>query len=117
MNSDRANFSVGQLITHRLFEYRGGGVDPHFLGGEDWYQKMAHTRPPKDRPWYHVLVDGAEYQTYVAERNLEADDSGAPIRPPPPRPVFRRVGRRTLHAAAKGQLARATRSWTDKLDC
>ncbi|MDP6572730.1 MAG: heat shock protein HspQ [Rhodospirillales bacterium] len=84
MNSDRANFSVGQLVTHRLFEYRGVvvDVDPHFLGGEDWYQQMAHTRPPKDRPWYHVLVDGAEYQTYVAERNLEADDSGAPIRHP-----------------------------------
>ncbi len=84
MNSDRANFSVGQLIQHRLFEYRGVvvDVDPHFLGSEDWYRQMAHTRPPKDRPWYHVLVDGAEHQTYVAERNLEADDTGGPIRHP-----------------------------------
>lgn len=81
MNSDRANFSVGQLVTHRLFEYRGVvvDVDPHFLGGEDWYQQMAHTRPPKDRPWYHVLVDGQVHRTYVAERNLEPDQSGAPV--------------------------------------
>lgn len=84
MNSDQANFSVGQLISHRIFEYRGVviDVDAHFLGSEDWYQQMAHTRPPKDRPWYHVLVDGAEYQTYVAERNLEPDDTGKPIRHP-----------------------------------
>lgn len=84
MNSDQANFSVGQLISHRLFEYRGViiDVDSHFLGSEDWYHQMAHTRPPKDRPWYHVLVDGAEYQTYVAERNLEPDDTGKPIRHP-----------------------------------
>ena len=54
MNSDQANFSVGQLIQHRLFEYRGVvvDVDPHFLGSEDWYRQMAHSRPPKDRPWY-----------------------------------------------------------------
>ena len=30
---------------------------------------------PKRRgtPWYHVLVDGAERTTYVAERHLESD--------------------------------------------
>ena len=84
MNSDQANFSVGQLIQHRLFEYRGVvvDVDPHFLGSEDWYRQMAHSRPPKDRPWYHVLVDGAEFQTYVAERNLKADETAEPIRHP-----------------------------------
>ena len=84
MNSDQANFNVGQLINHRIFEYRGVvvDVDPHFLGSEDWYRQVAHTRPPKDRPWYHVLVDGAVCQTYVAERNLEADDTGQPIRHP-----------------------------------
>lgn len=37
--------------------------------------------PPKDRPWYHVLVDGQPAQTYVAERNLEHCES-RPIRHP-----------------------------------
>ena len=36
-------------------------------------------RPPKDRPWYHVLVHDADHMTYVAERNLEPDESGEPV--------------------------------------
>ena len=79
-----ALYSVGQLVLHRLFDYRGVifDVDPVFAGTDEWYEANSKTRSPKDKPWYHVLVDGAEYQTYVAERNLEADDSGAPIRHP-----------------------------------
>jgi heat shock protein HspQ len=80
----QAKFSVGQLVHHKLFDYRGVvvDVDPHFLGTEDWYADSAKTRPPKDRPWYHVLVDESAHQTYVAERNLEADGSDAPVRHP-----------------------------------
>jgi heat shock protein HspQ len=40
---------------------------------------MARSRPPKDEPWYHVLVDQAEHTTYVAERNLESDKRHDPI--------------------------------------
>ena len=43
---------------------------------------MARSRPPKDAPWYHVLPHGAEHTTYVAERHLEPDASGEPIRHP-----------------------------------
>lgn len=35
-------------------------------------EEVARSRPPKDRPWYHVLVDGSGHPTYVAERHLEA---------------------------------------------
>jgi len=55
-------------------------VDPHFLGTEDWYREVAASRPPKDSPWYHVLVDGFAHRTYVAERNLEPDTEGGPIK-------------------------------------
>lgn len=84
MGATEAKFSVGQLVHHRIFDYRGVvvDVDPHFLGTETWYADMAKSRPPKDRPWYHVLVDGSAHQTYVAERNLEIDDSDAPIKHP-----------------------------------
>lgn len=73
--------SVGQLITHKLFNYRGVivDVDPVYLGSEDWYQNIALTRPPRDAPWYRVLVHNALHETYVAERNLEPDDSLQPI--------------------------------------
>ncbi len=57
-------------------------VDPSFGLSEEWYEQMARSRPPKDAPWYHVLVHDGEHATYVAERNLTPDDSGEPIRHP-----------------------------------
>ena len=81
MSDHSAKFQVGQVIHHRRFDYRGVivDVDATFQGSEAWYQAMAQSRPPKDKPWYHVLVHRAEHMTYVAERNLEADESGEPI--------------------------------------
>ena len=54
-------------------------VDATFLGAEAWYETMARTRPPKNQPWYHVLVHQGEHMTYVAERNLEPDLTGEPV--------------------------------------
>ena len=84
MKTPRARFYVGQPVHHRLFDYRGvvADVDATFQGSDDWYETMARSRPPKDRPWYHVLVHDAEHTTYVAERNLEPDLTGEPIRHP-----------------------------------
>jgi heat shock protein HspQ len=77
-------FSIGQLIHHRKFDYRGVivDVDPEFNGSEEWYELVAQSRPPKDAPWYHVLVHGAQHSTYVAERHLEPDTSGEQIAHP-----------------------------------
>lgn len=74
-------FSIGQLIHHRKFDYRGVivDVDAEYNGSEEWYELMAKSRPPKDAPWYHVLVHGAQHSTYVAERHLEPDPSGEQI--------------------------------------
>lgn len=68
-----SKFYIGQIVHHARFNYRGVvvGVDPVFSNTEEWYQQMAVTLPPKDRPWYNVLVDRTPYVTYVAERNLE----------------------------------------------
>jgi len=84
MSDRRARFRVGQPIHHKRFDYRGVivDVDPVFCGTEEWYAVMATSRPPKDQPWYHVLVHDAVHRTYVAERNLEPDLSGEPIRHP-----------------------------------
>ncbi|HJN49762.1 MAG: heat shock protein HspQ [Pseudomonadales bacterium] len=73
MTDQYARFARGQQVTHHLFNYRGVifDVDPVFLGSEAWYQQMAKTKPPKNAPWYHILVHGADHTTYVAERNLE----------------------------------------------
>jgi len=81
MNCVECRFFVGQLIHHQRFDYRGVvvDVDPEFQGTEEWYDAVARSRPPKDKPWYHVLVHGSDQMTYVAERHLEQDGSGGPI--------------------------------------
>jgi heat shock protein HspQ len=79
-----ALFSPGQLIRHRLFDYRGVvvDVDATFQLSEEWYENVARSRPPKDSPWYHVLVHESDHMTYVAERNLESDFSRESIQHP-----------------------------------
>jgi len=77
-----ALFEIGQIVHHRMFGYRGVvlDVDADFQGGEEWYENMARSRPPKHQPWYHVLVDNSEINTYVAERNLEPASDLGPVR-------------------------------------
>lgn len=67
-----AKFGVGEIVRHSRFGYRGVifAVDETFSLSEEWYEAVAKSRPPKDQPWYHVLVDGATHTTYVAERHL-----------------------------------------------
>ena len=79
----QARFSVGQVVKHVLFEYIGVvvDVDAEFFGTDEWYDRMARTSPPKDAPWYHVLVEDADHMTYVAERNLLVAEA-RPIRHP-----------------------------------
>ena len=79
-----AKFQVGELIYHKLFDYRGVvvDVDANFSGSEEWYNTMARSIPPKDEPWYHVLVHQAVHSTYVAEKNLKPDGTGKPITHP-----------------------------------
>ena len=82
-----AKFFVGQIVHHMKFDYRGVvfDVDATFQGTDAWYEVVARSRPPKKHmPWYHVLVDGAERTTYVAERHLESDARGKPITHPLP---------------------------------
>ncbi len=84
MTSHRARCRVGQLVKHKLFDYRRVIVDldATFQGSDEWYETVARTRPPRDQPWYHLLVHEAEHMTYVAERNLQPDLTGEPIRHP-----------------------------------
>lgn len=84
MKDKIAKFQVGELIHHKRFDYRGVvvDVDASFSGTEEWYDTMARSNPPKDEPWYHVLVHQAEHLTYVTERNLEPDLTGEPVAHP-----------------------------------
>ena len=68
-----ARFGPGQVVRHKRFGYHGiiFDVDACYSQSPEWYEMMARSRPSKDRPWYHVLVDGETHSTYVAEENLD----------------------------------------------
>lgn len=97
---NRAQFAVGDVIVHKLFHYRGVivDVDPRCLASDEWYAAMARSRPPKNKPWYHVLVHDATHMTYVAEQNLAADDRGEPVLHPEIARFFARFDGRRYHA-------------------
>ena len=84
MSGFRNKFHRGQVIHHKRFDYQGVvvGVDQAFKLPDEWYEEVAKSRPPKDQPWYHVLVHGSDQATYVAERNLQAGRRGQAIEHP-----------------------------------
>ena len=79
-----AKYSIGDLVHHKLFDYRGVifDIDLHFILTDEWYETVARSRPPKNEPWYHVLVHEATKSTYVAEQNLEPDPSDKKVNHP-----------------------------------
>ena len=89
-NVTRAKFSIGDLIHHKLFDYRGVivDIDATFQLSDEWYEIVARSRPSKILPWYHVLVHDAVSATYVAEQNLEPDYSGEKVNHPMADQVF-----------------------------
>ena len=88
-----AKFTIGQVVRHRLFPFRGVifDVDPVFNNTEDWWLAIPENiRPRKDQPFYHLLAenDESEYVAYVSEQNLLVDDTGEPVRHPQVRDYF-----------------------------
>jgi heat shock protein HspQ len=82
-----AKFGIGQVVRHRIFEFRGVvfDVDPVFNNTEEWWLAIpAEIRPSKDQPYYHLFAENAEseYIAYVSEQNLLPDESGEPLRHP-----------------------------------
>jgi len=82
-----ARFTIGEVVRHRLLDFRGVifDVDPEFANSEEWYEAIPETmRPPKDQPFYHLLAENAEasYVAYVSQQNLVRDDSDEPVEHP-----------------------------------
>jgi len=79
-----ARFAIGDVVRHRMFEFRGVifDVDPVFANSEEWYQAIPEdVRPPRDQPFYHLLAENADsnYVAYVSQQNLEPDESDEPV--------------------------------------
>ena len=80
----QARFGIGDVVRHRLFDFRGVifDVDPVFANSEEWYQAIPEAiRPAKDQPFYHLLAENSEqsYVAYVSQQNLIPDESEEPI--------------------------------------
>lgn len=83
-------FEIGEIIFHKRYKYRGVifNRDPVCRADRDWWLKNQ-TQPDRNQPWYHVLVHDGAHTTYVAESNLEPDETGEPIRHPLLPRIFR----------------------------
>jgi heat shock protein HspQ len=84
MNTRLAKFTLGQVVRHRVYAFRGVifDVDPVFSNTEEYWLSIPEAiRPGKDQPFYHLLAenDQSSYVAYVSEQNLVADDSGEPV--------------------------------------
>ena len=58
-----ARFGIGEVVRHRLLDFRGVifDVDPEFANSEEWYEAIPEElRPPRDQPFYHLLAENAE---------------------------------------------------------
>ena len=87
MNEKQAKFSIGDIVKHKYFNFRGViyDIDFEFNNSEKWYRSIPKdVRPRKDQPFYHLLAENNEitYEAYVSEQNLIMDNSGEPVQHP-----------------------------------
>ena len=87
MAIQKAKFSIGEIVKHKHFEFRGViyDVDFEFNNSEEWYQSIPKdVRPKKNQPFYHLLAESNEvtYEAYVSEQNLLIDNSNEPVKHP-----------------------------------
>ncbi|WP_260583859.1 heat shock protein HspQ [Sphingopyxis sp. PET50] len=81
---DRAHFAPGDIVRHRLFDFRGVvfDIDPVFANSDEWYEAIPEAmRPVKEQPFYHLLAENEDlsYIAYVSQQNLVADGDHGPV--------------------------------------
>ena len=105
MESKQAKFTIGQVVKHRVFPFRGVifDVDPVFSNTEEWYQAIPAEVRPVQGP--AILPSaGRERRELLRRLRLGAEPAagrrGRPGRAPADRPAVQRAGGRPLQAAA-----------------
>jgi len=93
MAANIAKFSIGTIVKHKHFDFRGViyDVDFEFNNSEEWYQSIPKdVRPRKDQPFYHLLAESNDvtYEAYVSEQNLLMDNSKQPVKHPMINEIF-----------------------------
>jgi len=89
MQVSHAQFNIGQVVEHKHFGFRGVvfDIDFEYSLDEQWYQEacktMASLGQPsieKKQPFYHILTDGSDHESYVSQQNLCVAVNAAPVR-------------------------------------
>jgi len=93
MNITNTQFTIGQVVRHRIYPFRGVivDIDAEFDNTDEWWESIPEeARPRKDQPFYHLLAENEEtsYLAYVSEQNLLIDESGQPVNHPEIAEVF-----------------------------
>lgn len=81
---ERARFAPGDIVKHRMFDFRGVvfDVDPVFSNSDEWYEAIPEAiRPAKEQPYYHLLAENEDssYIAYVSQQNLVGDADQGPV--------------------------------------
>ena len=88
MQTTHAVFNIGQVVEHKHYGFRGVvfDVDFEYSLDEHWYQEACKAmsslgQPPieKKQPFYHLLTDGSDHESYVSQQNLCAADNAEPV--------------------------------------
>lgn len=92
-----AKYSIGDVVKHRKFSFRGVifDVDPKFSNTDEWWMAIPEDkRPSKDQPFYHLLAENENsyYVAYVSEQNLVRDITGKPVEHPDIAHMFSDLG-------------------------
>ena len=106
--SSRARFAIGDVVRHRLHDFRGVifDIDPVFANSEEWYESIPpELRPEREQPYYHLLAESADssYVAYVSQQNLVGDGEAGPVEHPGVPEMFERFeeGRYRLRRGLK----------------
>ena len=80
----RARFGIGDVVRHKLFDFRGVvyDIDPVFANSEEWYESIPkEVSPSREKPFYHLLAENADssYIAYVSQQNLLGDADSGPV--------------------------------------
>jgi heat shock protein HspQ len=80
----RARFGIGDVVKHRVFDFRGVvfDIDPVFANSEEWWDAIPkEVRPHREQPFYHLLAENGDssYVAYVSQQNLLEDGEAGPV--------------------------------------
>lgn len=76
-------FSIGQMVCHRRYGYRGVIVDFDLsCRSESAASRTRRGQPERNQPWFRILVHKSHAVTYAAQSSLRADETGEAVEHP-----------------------------------